>query len=58
MINAAILGFGVVGSGVAEVLTMNRDLLAKKAGQEITEFAPKANFASGLLQGKRGCHHE
>ena len=35
MINVAILGFGVVGGGVAEVLTMNRDLLAKKAGQEI-----------------------
>ena len=35
MIHAAILGFGTVGSGVAEVLTMNRQLLAKKAGQEI-----------------------
>lgn len=35
MLNAAILGFGTVGSGVAEVLTMNKDLLAKKAGQEI-----------------------
>ena len=35
MLYAAILGFGTVGSGVAEVLTMNKDLLAKKAGQEI-----------------------
>lgn len=35
MIYAAILGFGTVGSGVAEVLTMNKDLLAKKAGEEI-----------------------
>ena len=35
MLNAAILGFGPVGCGVAEVLTMNKDLLAKKVGQEI-----------------------
>lgn len=35
MIYAAILGFGTVGSGVAEVLTMNKDLLAKKAGEEV-----------------------
>lgn len=35
MVNVAILGFGTVGSGVAEVLTMNRQLLAQKAGQEI-----------------------
>ena len=35
MIHAAILGFGTVGSGVAEVLTMNKDLLSKKAGQQI-----------------------
>ena len=35
MIHAAILGFGTVGSGVAEVLTTNKELLAKKAGQEI-----------------------
>ncbi len=35
MIQAAILGFGTVGSGVAEVLTMNRSQLAAKAGQEL-----------------------
>ncbi len=35
MINAAVLGFGTVGSGVVEVLTMNKDLIAKKVGQEI-----------------------
>ncbi len=35
MLHAAILGFGTVGSGVAEVLTMNRDLLTKKVGQEL-----------------------
>ena len=35
MINAAVLGFGTVGSGVAEVLTMNKDAIAKKVGEEI-----------------------
>ena len=35
MLNVAILGFGTVGSGVAEVLTMNKELLAKKVGQEL-----------------------
>ena len=35
MLYAAILGFGTVGSGVAEVLTMNKDLITKKVGQEI-----------------------
>lgn len=32
MIQAAILGFGVVGSGAAEVLTANRALIEKKIG--------------------------
>ena len=35
MVNVAILGFGTVGSGVAEVLTKNSQVIAKKAGQEI-----------------------
>ena len=35
MIHAAILGFGTVGSGVAEVLNMNRAQLAIKAGREL-----------------------
>ena len=35
MLNTAILGFGTVGGGVAEVLTMNKDRLAKKVGQEL-----------------------
>ncbi len=35
MINAAVLGFGTVGSGVVEVLTMNKELIAKKVGQEV-----------------------
>ena len=34
--NIAILGFGTVGSGVAEMLTQNKDLLAKRAGKDIT----------------------
>lgn len=35
MLHAAILGFGTVGSGVAEVLTMNKEILTKKIGQEL-----------------------
>ena len=35
MVNVAILGFGVVGSGVADVLTMNADSIAKRVGQAV-----------------------
>lgn len=35
MVKVAILGFGTVGSGVAEVLDVNSDKIAKNAGQEI-----------------------
>ena len=35
MINVALLGFGVVGSGTAEVLTQNKSIIEKKIGQEI-----------------------
>ncbi len=35
MIHIALLGFGVVGSGTAEVLTQNKAIIEKKIGQEI-----------------------
>ena len=35
MVNVAILGFGVVGSGAAEVLTDNRRVIEKNLGEEI-----------------------
>lgn len=35
MIHVAILGFGVVGSGTAEVLTQNKELIEKKVGQAV-----------------------
>ena len=35
MVNVAILGFGVVGSGVAEVLTQNKKIIENKLGKEI-----------------------
>ncbi len=35
MIHVALLGFGVVGSGTAEVLTQNKSIIEKKIGQEI-----------------------
>ncbi len=35
MVQVAILGFGTVGSGVAEVLTLNDDAIAHKCGGEV-----------------------
>lgn len=35
MIKAAIMGFGTIGSGVAEVLEMNKKSIAARAGDEI-----------------------
>ena len=35
MIHIALLGFGVVGGGTAEVLTQNKTLIEKKIGQPI-----------------------
>jgi len=35
MIYAAIMGYGVVGSGVAEVLDVNKNLITKRTGDEI-----------------------
>ncbi len=35
MIKTAILGIGTVGAGTAEVLTKNKDVIARRAGQEI-----------------------
>lgn len=35
MVNVAVLGYGVVGSGVVEILKKNRDGISKKAGDTI-----------------------
>ena len=56
MINAAVLGFGTVGSGVAEVLEMNKDLLTKKVGETVnlkyildTREFPDSPFADKVI---------
>ncbi len=56
MIYAAVLGFGTVGGGVADVLAMNKDLIAKKVGQEIelkyildTKEMPDSPFADKII---------
>ena len=36
MVKIAVLGYGTIGSGVAEVVEKNRDVLTKKAGEEIS----------------------
>lgn len=35
MINIAVLGYGTVGSGVVEVIEKNKEMVNKKAGQEL-----------------------
>ncbi len=35
MINVAVLGYGTVGSGVVEVLDRNKELISKRAGEQI-----------------------
>ena len=35
MIKIALLGYGTIGSGVAEVLDINRESITKRAGEEI-----------------------
>lgn len=35
MVNVAVLGFGVVGSGVVELISENNSLIAKKIGDEV-----------------------
>ena len=34
-INVAIMGFGTVGSGVAETLDINKELITKRVGEEV-----------------------
>ena len=36
MVKIAVLGYGTIGSGVVEVVERNRDVLTKKAGEEIS----------------------
>lgn len=36
MAKIAVLGYGTVGSGVVEVLDVNKDIIAKRAGEEIS----------------------
>lgn len=36
MIQVAVLGYGTVGSGVVEVLEKNKELISKKAGEELS----------------------
>ncbi len=35
MINVAIMGYGTIGSGVAEILETNKEIIAKNVGQEV-----------------------
>ena len=35
MIKTAVMGYGTIGSGVAEILDKNKAEIAKSAGQEV-----------------------
>ena len=35
MINVAVLGYGTVGSGVVEVIETNKEVIDKRAGEEL-----------------------
>lgn len=35
MIKVAVMGYGTIGSGVVEVLDINKNSIAKRAGEEI-----------------------
>ena len=35
MIKTAVMGYGTIGSGVAEILDKNKDVIAVQAGQEV-----------------------
>ena len=35
MINVAVLGYGTIGSGVVEVLSQNKEIVAEHAGEQI-----------------------
>lgn len=54
MINVAILGFGVVGSGVGEVIVMNNDKLAAALGDsiEVKYIFDKREFPGTVWQDK------
>ena len=47
MIQAAIMGFGTVGSGVAEVLTTNGGLIDQRVENLVRLEAKEANLESG-----------
>ena len=35
MLTVAIMGYGTIGSGVAEILETNKEIIAKNVGQEV-----------------------
>ena len=41
MLKAAVMGYGTIGSGVVEVLDINRDLIVERAGQGIEIKYPR-----------------
>ena len=54
MLKAAVMGYGTIGSGVVEVLDINRDLIVERAGQgiEIKYILDIRDFSGTPIQEK------
>ena len=49
MISIAVLGYGTVGSGVVEVIEKNKDVIDRRAGEEIrvSGISPETRMRTG-----------
>ncbi len=54
MIKAAVMGYGTIGSGVVEVLDINRELIAERAGEgiEVKYVLDIRDFSGDPIQDK------
>ena len=52
MIKVAVMGYGTIGSGVVEVLSVNKESIAKKAHDEIeVKYRREGKFFDEILGG-------
>ena len=57
MIQAAVMGYGTIGSGVVEVLHTNQESIAKRAGEgiEIKYVLDVRDFPGDVVEDKANC---
>ena len=52
----AIMGYGTIGSGVAEVLEVNQEILAERAGEALeVKYSPKRSIFMKTSVNKKYC---